>query len=589
MWPEDDPGVGELEGLQRTALALKNEAEELAYPIESLHAAIAFSETVWTGPGAENWRVLIAGQAAEIARRVEVSENLARILREFGYDLDDIFYRVHRQQHLREGALDEYRAALRAAQAFGEHLDLPPTPTPGPAPAINGWEEYCAADREIARLATRRHESEDTCAARLRAALPADWAAVSRVGSIARVDPASLTPVALASALERCTPDQVREYLDSLGEEERARFWPLLSGQLVERLIDKVPLYIGNLNGIPFAVRHRGNVLALEREHERLTEQLATVEALRESAVTGSEEYQKLGRQRNELRASLSDMNALWEIFGTDLAHNYDPPRTLIAYDHSEAGPPLASIALGDLDAAREIPVFVPGMSSSTADPTGYLHGMENLLEGKPDQAGVLFLGYNAPNLATVFLPHSARAGAPRLNSLLSGIAAARSSDRIRLSVIGHSYGTTLLAYALPDNRASLDSVTLLGSAGVPLGFSVEEFGAPDERVFVTEPWGDFTADLGRIGSLRRNPEDPQFGAVAFGSDGTTLPTGEVLLPTTDHGAAVAGDGHYTGAYLDANTEALWNLRFITSGAFDQLTEGDTKDAPGSMEESEYD
>lgn len=586
-WPDSEPEAGDFEELAQTAHRLIREAEDLVAPITILAQVIVHSAIVWTGPGSEHWRARIAAQQHALVARAEREREAGEALRTCARALEDIVWEARMLKLRRDSALEDYRAALRVMQSRGECLYMPNTPATGPGPMLAGRAEYAAADRELERVAKHRHEVEATCENRIHDLLPDSWAALGRVGSIAGVAPSTLTPAALTAALGYCSEPQIREYLDSLTDAEVATLWPQLPEDLVQRLLHASPQFVGNLNGVPFRVRDEANVLALTRDHEALTDRLAELDRLITTTPAGASitpetpDQIRLIEERNALRERLADLDELWTLFQEGDGRTVKPPRRLIAYEPQAEGPPLVSIALGDLDNAHNISTFIPGMNSSAAHPGGYLQGVKNIIGLDHDQAAVLFLGYRSPDLISVSGEGLAREGAPRFNRLLAGIAAVREGEDTRLNVIGHSYGTTMLAYALSRNRVPISSVTFLGSAGIPPQFRGNSLRVPPSRIFVTEAHGDVLADTGRTLSMRWNPEHPDFGVTIFGSDGTTLPDGTVLLPVTDHHAEVRGDGKYSGAYLDRDTEVIRNIKKIIAGRFDDLTPGDDSDATG--------
>jgi len=82
----------------------------------------------------------------------------------------------------------------------------------------------------------------------------------------------------------------------------------------------------------------------------------------------------------------------------------------------------------------------------------------------------------------------------------------------------------------------------------------------------------DHVAEVGHgLVWQRKSTEDPGFGAVTFGTDGTTAPDGTVEHPTKTHDGQTGGtDGIY--GYFDRNTESSSNQAKIALGLSDQLT-----------------
>jgi 3D (Asp-Asp-Asp) domain-containing protein len=63
--------------------------------------------------------------------------------------------------------------------------------------------------------------------------------------------------------------------------------------------------------------------------------------------------------------------------------------------------------------------------------------------------------------------PAAAQNGSWRFANELDGIHAARAAKPAYVSVLAHSYGTTMAADALTHTKYPVDSFTMLGSAGI--------------------------------------------------------------------------------------------------------------------------
>jgi hypothetical protein len=212
------------------------------------------------------------------------------------------------------------------------------------------------------------------------------------------------------------------------------------------------------------------------------------------------------------------------------------------------------------------------------------------------------WLCYDAPsadptNLGEVLSPEHARAGAGRLAAELDGNHAVRAAGGSSAPVIGlvaHSYGTTTAANALAQTRTTLDSFTMIGSAGIDTG-TVPALGAlhvslKDGRpaIYTTNARVDVLAPSGAALSGRANPNPANAsmagstirGAQSFSSDGT-----DDLKPVLGHDplgkdhdftpldvlAITPPEGH---GYFDSRTEALFNMAATSMGRPDLVAGG---------------
>ncbi|NMD56745.1 MULTISPECIES: alpha/beta hydrolase [Tsukamurella] len=217
----------------------------------------------------------------------------------------------------------------------------------------------------------------------------------------------------------------------------------------------------------------------------------------------------------------------------------------LVAYESGAfAGDGIAVVAIGDLDAAQNVGVVVPGMGTTLGSVTAVLGNAENLLaearRADPSRtvATVAWIGYDAPSgwgSAKVLGRSAATHGAAALQRDLREIDALV-EDR-RVVVFGHSYGSTTVATAGADGAlaGTVDAMVLLGSPGAGPVRSAAELGIP---VYVARDPADPIPQVARTDGAARlarlfgiyvglgtDPAAPSFGA-------TALPAGERALPT---------------------------------------------------------
>ncbi|OZE98407.1 hypothetical protein CH302_12375 [Rhodococcus sp. 15-2388-1-1a] len=282
-----------------------------------------------------------------------------------------------------------------------------------------------------------------------------------------------------------------------------AAFWSALSPAARTRLLVEQPALIGNLDGLPGRVRDSANrrVLAAERLRLRAVE----VELQKELAhnVFGGM-FSDADAGLEQTRTRLASLDAI----DATLAQG---ARQLLVLDNSSYEETLAAVAVGDVDTATHVAVFVPGLDSTVhGNLLRYDGDMENVKDTvqqlvPQSAAAVTWLDYRAPQLGWSLLDPdrsvasgaAARAGADRLVPFLDGLDAARASDP-HLSVLAHSYGSLTAATALLDDTG-VDDFVALGSPGFGT-HSVADLRLPVGHVFAAEAEGDIVADLGAFG-----------------------------------------------------------------------------------------
>lgn len=324
-----------------------------------------------------------------------------------------------------------------------------------------------------------------------------------------------------------------------------ARWWTALPPHLRDAAIAGHPEVLGALPGLPAVVRDAANRRLLTRLLGELRRCRADLHGTDPDAV----------RRRADVTARLRLAESV-ERRLAELART-GTRATLLTLDLEGTG--RVAIGIGDLDRARHVAVVVPGMGQDAA------HGLERTVQqavGLRAQAGaesgvatatVAWTGYAAPGLLQVPFATRARAGGRLLAADLLALSASRQvagGDAPHLTVIGHSYGSTVVGAAATAGRVPADDLVLLGSPGTLAGSAAEL--APAGRVWVGEARFDLVADLGAFGP---DPGDEDFGATRIAAE---------------PGPGVVWSDRLTGGdhshYYDPGSEALRNVAKIVVG-----------------------
>ena len=320
----------------------------------------------------------------------------------------------------------------------------------------------------------------------------------------------------------------------SWSPEEVSVWWALLSESEREALINKDPEKYGNLNGIDMASRAKANELALnghldaagnripgtgliEKTQNELDEVNQEIERLRENGQEVSSDL--LDKQEN-LQNRLADLNAISEQLGSNAG------ATLLVLEPGELGENVrAAIAIGDVDNAKHVATFVPGMGSNFRD-NGKLNVefAKNLkwaadTYGAPTDgsvATIAWIGYEAPpDIVKTWDPsvtstEQAKVGAEKLNGFLTGIHSWRSERGmdVHQSAITHSYGSTTGGFAMRDiGEGVVDELVYTGSPGAGV-HSVGTLGVDADHTWVSAtPHLDPVRGRGPDSTFGRNPE----------------------------------------------------------------------------------
>lgn len=329
-------------------------------------------------------------------------------------------------------------------------------------------------------------------------------------------------------------------------------FWSALSPAARTRLMMEQPELIGSLDGLPGRVRDSANRRVLAAERVRLLTVEAELRKELDDNVFGGI-FSDADAGLEQTRKRLESLDAIESVLAQG-------DRQLLVLDNSSYEETTAAVAVGDVDTATHVAVFVPGLGSTVYggiesyddDMEGLKSTAQQLLpEGQGENAAVVtWMNYQAPQLGwtlldperTVMSPLAANAGADRLGPFLNGLDAARAGDP-HLSVLAHSYGSLTAASALRADTG-VDEFVALGSPGLGT-LSVGDLRLPDGHVFAAEAGGDIVADLG-----------------AFGRDPGTM-DGVRLLSTDGSDDRSSSTGH--SEYFAAGSTSRYNAALVVA------------------------
>ena len=361
------------------------------------------------------------------------------------------------------------------------------------------------------------------------------------------------------------TPEEVNAWWDGLTREEQLS------------IISASPGSIGNLDGIPVWARSEANETSMTRD-------LAAWELLDENGTLTDDEATWLENAQAAEDALIDTRARVDPVTGEPVVsqlYMYDPA----AFD----GDGRIAVSVGDVDAADNVSVSVPGLTTDMSGIGGNVDNVQDLYDATrsmhPDQtmAGLSWIGYDAPSgwdSGSVAFEGSATEGGNRLADTLDGIRASQ-DERSHLTVIGHSYGSTTMGHALSDHDVDVDEAIAIGSPG--LGAHADDVGeidVPDDHFFVGRNSDDPVADLGDKGwvnkgnafgaGLGNDPSTDDFGGRRFEAEdtGRTHPDQPFDLPGLDVGEIIdhADSIEMHTSYYEPNSESLWNMSQIVTG-----------------------
>ena len=386
----------------------------------------------WSGP---------AGRSS-CAAVLELSRTSGVVVRGLGESLAACERLLAEAAIAQELAVDARAVAASAGLILGETGEpaeplatLLPTATPAEAAAL-AVQAAAAAHAGALAAEALGHAAAASAAAAAAAEAMAD------LGVVGAVAPATFDD--LAARFEVMGPVTVPTVPAGRAPHEAAAWWESLSAAERRNAVRFATEEVGMLDGIPAAARDQANRLLLDRALEDRS-------SLPDATA----------------RAVAAEMAAL-EAEGQQVQlHTLDLDADLVGF------------AIGDLDTADAVGVLVPGTGNTAEeDLDGLVEDAEGVADAARaaapglDVAALAWMAYRTPpDLVEAGKDHYARAGGPKLDRALDGMAATRAvsgTPAARTTVIAHSYATVVVdAAADAPGELAADRVVLLGSPGM--------------------------------------------------------------------------------------------------------------------------
>ncbi|MHC9295602.1 alpha/beta hydrolase [Mycobacterium sp. LTG2003] len=312
-------------------------------------------------------------------------------------------------------------------------------------------------------------------------------------------------------------------------------FWEKLTPAERDKLYER-DHRIGNHPGMPFGDndKNRGRdyynrkylselrtlkQAEVDRTQARVDELMRKVYMGDKSSRTG-EELANAAAALRESRHELDGYNAVQATL------DKGGPQRYLGYIDDQGH---ASVSINNPDNASRSAIFVPGTGQDMAAFNGSdeksLRMYQAALQADPalapgDVAVTTWMGYDRPmDLVEAANPEMARNGGSALDTFLDGLHASHNGPPAIDTVIGHSYGSTLVGGAATNgNHLAADNVIAVGSPGMLTenagGLNLEQ-GANVYSMTARNDIIGFATDL----TLGADPYDTEFGATRLWTD----------------------------------------------------------------------
>ncbi|BBZ50400.1 hypothetical protein H7H82_17745 [Mycobacterium heidelbergense] len=504
---------------------------------------------------------------AEVQRTIRSLGAQSLQLPKIGVDLENIAAALAEAQRVGAGLISTWEAHLQQLDdQLGQALDLEKDPEltvddRAAVDALIGALEQEAIDATVSTL-SRLRSQRDGYADYLRRSLTA-----------LRTD--GYGPAILRAVDAPESPSNPEEPVElpppGSSAEEVNRWWSTLDQEQQRRLIADHPPELGNLNGVPIVARSQVNKAVLNDDLRRV-EELAKRNDVPVNDVVGQPgKYGLTGvaitRYTNAFRTrqGLNAPEGGAEVF-------------LLGYrPEAFGGEGAAALAIGNPDTAANTAVLVKGAGTGVREETLTNADGVRLYEesaragGGKETAVVVWVGYDAPDTwydPGLREPHMARTGAQALVADVNALAVTHHGPPTHMTVVGHSYGSTVVSDASAVYGMRADDVVLVGSPGTDLAHSAADFHlSPGGHLYVGAASGDAVTwspaqmtgpgVIGvSVGGLGDDPADDGFGSTRFKAE---VP-GNSMNPVYDH-----------LHYFDEGSESLFSMADVVSGHGDRL------------------
>ena len=405
------------------------------------------------------------------------------------------------------------------------------------------------------------------------------------------------TPGSTAKSTSKQThdlSDAEQKKFKKMTPEERARYWSQQSEAQKQHLCDKYPDLIGNADGVEGWARDRANRNRLPGLKKEAKDNVSKYTELMKNPWIDNDTRMLCLSELDKAQKALRAYEAVEEQLGKGIS--------LEDYQHGKEGDPVSLLTLqndggrvkaamgrGDVDHAKNVATFVPGIGTTVEGSMGeYMRQTKNLRSAAmaqgnlsaSDVATVAWLGYDAPgeadwkqpqNLPGIISPFLAKAGSDRLAGFMNGMQASRDygAGDAHMTLVGHSYGSSTSGMAATKVKYGvIDDLVLFGSPGMGT-YDAKNYHVDQNHLWVSGvPKGDSVQGMGAIrggivGSLGKNPMDSDSGFTHLSDDATGSPKYNKDAPASKP-FNFNFDNH--SIYLEDGTETLQDIGRVAAG-----------------------
>lgn len=362
---------------------------------------------------------------------------------------------------------------------------------------------------------------------------------------------------------------------------DNKKWWDGLTQEEREQYETAYPAAIGALDGLPSVVRDSANRIVLDEAHAQVRHDLAALgpEPAKTIVTAGGvirnpewTAWDAMGGSRlKNQRKGMDDIQSRFDQTGIDGL----PEAYLLGFDLEGNGH--AILANGNPDSADNTAVYVPGTKAKLPGAGGDIGRMTRMwkeangMSPGESTSTITWIGYDAPQDIVTDSPRPSYAyrAAPTLNNFLDGLQTAQGGpDASHTTVIGHSYGTTVIGVAAKEHHIGADDIVVAGSPGMLVG-DASDLGVGKKHVWSEAAGSDPVPYIGRgfLGGWKWGV-DTYHGVPYDAGYIQTIPSDEAFGA---HRMDVDTGGH--SGYWDEGSKSLKNQAAVVVGRYDKVQE----------------
>ncbi|WP_370945349.1 alpha/beta hydrolase [Amycolatopsis sp. cg5] len=337
-------------------------------------------------------------------------------------------------------------------------------------------------------------------------------------------------------------------------------WWDSLSDTAKATILRDAPDLVRNLDGIPVADRDSANRAVLQREISKLEREATELSRANPNDPRSPHQTDWPGKEKlDEIAGKLNGLHNI----ENRLNHPGLGQQQAFLIGLDVQGDGKAIVSSGNPDAARNVATYVPGTGAELAKISSEMERSDRMVDeamraDSPSTAVISWVGYDAPDdvVPNAMSSDYADNAKKDLDRFQDGLRVTHHGDPSHNTMVGHSYGTTVIGHAARDEHLAVDDIVFVASPGVGVNHA-SELGLPAERVHSTVDAHD-PIQLAPVHGI----EPQNFSDANVFSSGSTDPGKSTEGPIYQFG--YNSDAH--SMYWDKDNKALANMGRVIAG-----------------------